>query len=96
MPDALTFAVFALAVARATTFVTDDKLAERARIRFISHVKEGGLLEYMITCPWCVSIWIGAPAAFIWWNWPDRWWSLGIAAWWAFSQITGKLAQWGG
>lgn len=96
MTPALTFVVFALAVARATVLVTEDKITEKPRFAVIRRVKEGGYLEYLVTCPWCVSIWLGIPAAFIWWNWPDQPWSLGPAAWLAFSYITGKLAQIGG
>lgn len=96
MPAALTFVIYALAVARLSVLVTDDRITEAPRRALLRRAKEGGYLEYLAVCQWCVSVWIGAIAAFVWWNWPDAWWSLGPAAALAFSFVAGKLSQIGG
>lgn len=51
-----------LIVARATRFLNADYLA--GPFRDLVERKTGhGKLFYLITCPWCASIWIGAPVA---------------------------------
>lgn len=137
---ALTLLVYALAVARGSVLVTEDRLAKKPRewalrklndrhwreFKRLAQVeierierepytsppaeweaalgeagrraearKGEGYLEYLLTCQWCVSIWLGGIAAFVWWNWPTEPWSLGLAVVLAFSMVTGKLAQWG-
>lgn len=51
-----------LIVARATRFLNSDYLA--ADFRSWIYEKYGdGKLWYLITCPWCASIWIAGPVA---------------------------------
>jgi hypothetical protein len=54
---------------------------------------EPPLLVYMITCPWCVSIWAGAVAAPIIWFWGESPWLAIPALALALSQGTGIIAS---
>lgn len=53
----------ALSTARLTRLVTADQLTEPLRRRVIQRVQEGGHLEYLVSCAWCASVWIGFPVA---------------------------------
>jgi hypothetical protein len=52
-------------------------------------------LAYLITCPWCASIYVGAVAAPLWYWLGSSPWLLVPAAALAFSYVTGFLAQHG-
>lgn len=44
---------------------------------------DSGRLGYLIECPWCVSIYLGAIGAAVAWAWPHGWWrwpALALAA----------------
>ena len=51
----------ALATARLTRLLTADRLTLPLRRRLLQGVQEGGQHEYLLTCRWCLSMWI-APA----------------------------------
>lgn len=53
----------ALATARLTRLVTADQLTLPLRRRVLSRAREGGQLEYLLSCAWCTSVWIGIPIA---------------------------------
>lgn len=131
MPIAITLLVFALAVARVTRFVTEDRLADAPRrwlsirlwapkipdaaiqTKYPAMVKAQGelyvarvmaeerldagadppLAVYLLTCPWCASIYVAVPAVAIWWLWGDTPYAFLPALWLAFSQFTGLLAK---
>jgi hypothetical protein len=108
MISAFVWLVYALAVARVTRLVTADKLTEGPRDRLLDRlwsrcaplvpVQERGralppLPVYLLTCPWCVSIYVAAPAAVIAYFWPTAPWFLIPALLLAFSHVTGLLAQ---
>jgi hypothetical protein len=131
MPEAITIAVFALAVARVTRFINEDRLSEAPRNRAVIWLwartipdefasgrfpamalkhgpreaakqvaisrfeadAEPPLLPYLLTCPWCASIYVAAPAAVICWLWGDTPYAFIPALWLAFSQVTGLLAK---
>jgi hypothetical protein len=107
MPALITFLAFALAVARVTRLVTEDALTEpvRARLlprlwrRYAPHippadweVAEPPKLVYLVTCPWCVSIYVAAVAAPLWYFLGSNPWVLVPAAGLSFSHLTGLLA----
>lgn len=51
----------------------------------------GGKLGVLVTCPWCVSVYVGAAMAAVAWAWPHGWWrwpALALTA----SATTGLLA----
>jgi hypothetical protein len=108
MPGAITIAVFALAVARVTRFVTEDKLSENPRGRLVDWawrkyrpgVPANGRkyadepkAAYLLTCPRCASIYVAAVAAPLCWLWGGTPWLFIPALWLAFSQVTGLLAK---
>jgi hypothetical protein len=139
MHPALTLAVYALAVARATRLVTSDRITEAPR-RWLSirlwartvnvatarswadmhlhrhdqgHESTAALAEvrrlvaagrldaggdpplgvYLLSCPWCASIWLGAAAAPLWYWLGSSPWLLVPAVALAFSYVTGFLAS---
>lgn len=51
------------------------------------------LSVYLVTCPWCVSIYVAAVAAPVAYFWGDRPWLFVPALALAFSHITGLLAK---
>lgn len=59
------------AVARLTRLVTADKITEPlrdwtlARWARLDRTKEPSGLAYLVTCPWCVSIYLSVPIALV-------------------------------
>jgi hypothetical protein len=85
--------VMALAVARLTGLITEDKITEGIRERLLDRLDEDSKLAYLITCPWCVSIYLAIPAAvLVWWH-SDNPVAMIPAIVLAFSQIAGSLAS---
>jgi hypothetical protein len=108
MPFAITLLVYALAVARVTRLVTSDKLTEMPRTRleiklwqrFAPQVPASDwhravppLPVYLLTCPWCVSVYVGAVAAPLVAFLGDSYWVFVPALALAFSHFTGLLAK---
>lgn len=65
------------ATMRLTRLVNEDKITEPIRGWFFGHddpdelePEEIGRWAYFITCPWCVSIWVGTGVAYaaVWWG----------------------------
>ena len=84
----LTYLVYALAVARVARLVAEDKILEAPRIWVLAKLPEGSLLEYGITCQFCVSVWIGAVAAPVAYFWGMQPWFFVPALALAFSHFT--------
>ena len=102
--------VYALAVARVTRLINEDKLTngfrhallirlwarhtgsrDSALIALYDEGAEQPLSVYLITCPWCVSIYVGIVAAPVAYWWGGEPWFLVPALALAFSYITGFL-----
>lgn len=108
MHPALIVLVYALAVARVTRLITADKLTEVPRDRLTDAAwrrRYGGqwaaaradkadepLPAYLLTCPWCASMYVAAAAAPLAWFWGSSPWLLVPALALAFSYVTGFLA----
>lgn len=90
--------VYVLAVARVTGLITADEITCTPREWLVNHLpanQVGVALEYLVTCPWCVSIWVGAATAPLLWLWGDTPGVLLPALALAASQVTGMLAPLG-
>ena len=102
MPIALTLVIYTLAVVRVVGFLTKDELLgnEEERAAFELRVLGGAptpwwrrKAAYLVTCPWCVSIYVGAAGALVWYHLGDNPWALVPAVALAMSQVTGMLAS---
>ena len=100
MLDPVLLVVYALAVARFVGIVTLDTITEPLRDRIVVALDDtegsaGAWIAKLITCPWCASIWIGAFAAPIVYNWGSSPWLIVPALALAFSFIAGALSNLG-
>lgn len=114
MPGLLLLVVYALAVARVTRFITQDRLFERPRdvieewayhraypetrgnrpaLLLAMQTQDTPLIAYLIGCPWCVSIYVGAFVAPIAWGIGESPIAAVPALALAFSYVTGLLAS---
>lgn len=84
-------------VARVTRFLNSDYLFEPVR-DWLERKTGAGKLYYLVTCPWCASIWVAAPVAAIA-AWPlssleGRWaWTAFVGLWFGWSYLYGRLAM---
>lgn len=90
--DLITWLIAALATARLTRLVTDDRITQAPRLWLLTRIDPEGLAGYLIHCTWCVSIWAGGVVAAVGalagvWPW---WWALPMAL--SFSYTAGWLA----
>jgi hypothetical protein len=63
VPDLSIIALVALATARLTGLVVEDKITEPMRNWVVKHTKDDSKVAYLLFCPWCVSIYAGAALA---------------------------------
>lgn len=81
----------ALATARLTRLVNEDAILDPPRAWVQQHASDA--VSYLVTCPWCVSIYVGggvAGATYAWHAyWPVQVGLIALAA----SMVTGVLAQ---
>jgi hypothetical protein len=91
--DPVALVVIALAVVRLTGLVIEDEVTEPIREWVLDRVPDDGKLAYLITCPWCVSIYLGAVAApLAWWH-SDNPAVMLVAIALAMSQISGMTSS---
>jgi len=88
--DPVTLTVGALAVHRLTRLAVEDEITAPLRRRITDGAPEGRL-AYFVTCPWCVSIWVGAAWAALSAAAPAVAVPAGAAL--AWSSVTGLLAS---
>lgn len=101
LPAWLTFALYALATARVTGLITADQLTAPARIWALDRLDHGPApargwrrqAAYLLTCAWCVSIYVGAATAIVWYTIGNHPVPVVLAALLAFSQITGMISN---
>lgn len=60
-----------LAVARVTRLVNRDVLLEKVRARLLTRLTDRGwdMAAYLVVCPWCLSMYVGALGALAWTTW---------------------------
>lgn len=85
------FVVFMLAVYRATRLILQDEILDGPRNWAFSKVKRGGKLEYLLTCEWCISIWVAIPLAILYIISPTGMMVAGLPL--AGSAVTGFIYQ---
>jgi hypothetical protein len=85
-----------LIAARPTRFVNDDYLFAPVR-DWVERKTHAGKLYYLLSCPWCASIWLAAPvAAIAVWGFSPytaaaNWW-LFVALWFGYSWVYGLVS----
>lgn len=107
MASAIIFVVYAFAVARVVRLITKDQITMKPRNAIINRayrrrygVRNADLvahepvpaLAYLVVCPWCMSIYVGAAAAPVAWFLGRSPWTFVPALALAFSYVTGFLA----
>lgn len=95
LTELVTLLLTALAVARLTRLVNRDVLLERPRALALSWLtdRDRTMLAYLLVCPWCLSMYLGAGGAAAWWAWGSTDLYLCVTAALAFSYVTGVLAS---
>lgn len=91
--NALAVILCALATARITRLITQDRITEAPRNAVLRRLSDESLLAYLIVCDWCASVYVGGAVAAIgagvhWWSW-----TMAAPAALAFSYIAGYLAS---
>jgi Protein of unknown function (DUF1360) len=86
----ITLVVAALAVARVTRLLTEDRLTVGYRRWVVKKTGEQSLASYLAHCQWCTSIWVAIPIMPVAVLFPNRW-VLMVLAIPAASYITGRL-----
>ena len=89
----LAMAVDALAVYRLVKLVRDDRITEGMRVAAITRYgpPERSTLTYLLHCPWCMSIYLGAGLTLSRRRWPRATGLLARSL--ALSATTGLLTQ---
>lgn len=84
--------VAALATARLTRLITTDEILRQPRQWLLRKLPENGMLAYLLVCPWCMSVYVGAAIAGAG-AWAGLWaWAWAPALALGFSYVTGFLA----
>jgi hypothetical protein len=91
--DILSLLLTSLAVARVTRLIVEDEILAEPRMWALMRLDENGKLAYLLVCPWCMSVWVGAGASAAWWAWGGHRWFLAVVAALAFSYVAGFLAS---
>lgn len=84
----LILVILALATARFTQAITDDKIFEFLRLWAIRKFGEESLLSYLVHCVACVSFWVGMFAALYSCLFLGLNWLLFVPVWFALSYLT--------
>jgi hypothetical protein len=95
----MVFVVLALAIARITGLIATDDITAPIRNRIVYRqgrvADRRGKIADLITCQWCVSIWVAAVLVVAAHLWSGHLWFSLIATGLACSQVTGMLSKLG-
>lgn len=92
--DPLVALLTILFVWRVTRLLVADQILKPVRDRIVLRLGPDQWFAYLITCPWCTSVWVGAGTAVAAYWWADtRWWFIMVLAG-AASLVTGVGSTW--
>lgn len=101
LSPAVVLVLYALATMRVVGLLVADQITAPLRKTLIEWLEPYPLTSpatgwrrevmYLVTCPWCVSIYVGAVAAVVWYTVGNNPVLLVAAAALAFSQVTGMF-----
>lgn len=75
MLDPVTLIVLMFAVARVTRLIVDDKISLPLRQWVLAKSGEDGWFFYLVSCPWCMGVWVSAGMTAVTFLWDSRVWS---------------------
>jgi hypothetical protein len=75
MLDPLTLIVLTFAVARVTRLIVDDKISLPIRQRVLQKSGEDGWFFYLVSCPWCMGVWVAAGMTTVTYLWQSSIWA---------------------
>lgn len=87
--DFFVFFVNALAVYRGTKLLLEDKITERPRDWLFDRLNPQETWTYLFTCPWCISIYLGAIAVAGMYLIPVIWFPVALVG--ALAAVTGII-----
>lgn len=90
--DLIQFLLALGATARITRFVTSDLLGQPIRATVERRFGDDSRAAYLMTCPWCASIWISAAVLAAALLLPGLWFTA-AAAWLTISYLYGLTAS---
>lgn len=93
MIPAVSLLVAALAVARITRLITSDFLTAGPRSALIRRLGTDHKISYLVTCPWCSSMWVASVAAPLWYWCAGSAWVQVPALALALSQAVGVMSS---
>lgn len=92
MTSFLVVLLYLLAVIRLTKLVVFDTITQPFRALLDRRLRKGSRITYVVHCPWCISVWLGAAAApFAVLAADLSWWTLPLLVF-ASSHLAGLLA----
>lgn len=90
MVDILTLIVLTFAVARVTRLIVDDKISLPIRQWVLQRSGEDGWLFYLVSCPWCMGVWIAAGMTTVTYLWHSKIWAI-VLSFLAVAQVASGL-----
>jgi hypothetical protein len=73
--DLTTLIVLMFAVARVTRLIVDDKISLPLRQWVLRKSGEDGWFFYLVTCPWCMGVWVAAAMTTTTYLWQSKIWA---------------------
>ena len=90
--EVLDVSLDALATYRLTRLVVEDEITAHLREMLWDRYDPGETkIGYLVTCPWCMSFWVGAGVVVARHTFPRTWSSVAKAL--TFSAVTGIIAR---
>ena len=81
-------------ITRTTRLVVADQITYRIRAWLVLRLGPSHPLAYLVTCSWCLSVWIGAGIAALAYFYSDTRWFFFAALAGTASLLTGWAANW--